>query len=255
MICAEFHCHTRFSHDCFASVAAVLDMARRRELTHLAITDHDAIEGALRARDRARHLEIIVGCEVSLEGGRHLIGLFLERQPTARTAREATDEIHAQGGFVLVPHPFQPVAGLFHDGVDERILSQVDGVEVCNGFEPPERNARALELARSRRLPALVGSDAHYLVDVGRACVVFPHENGRLTPDVLRQAQRKLYGPAQDLSALHLADSKFRADTGRNLRAAVPKPLRKLAKHANWLRFQRQVAAGCKDPLRKELEA
>ena len=51
MICADFHCHTRYSHDCFASVAAVLDMAKRRGLTHLAITDHDAIAGAFRAED------------------------------------------------------------------------------------------------------------------------------------------------------------------------------------------------------------
>jgi len=255
MICADLHCHTRFSHDCFASVAAVVDMARRRELTHLAITDHDAIEGALRARDQARDLEIVVGCEVSLEGGTHLIGLFLERRPTARTAMEAVDEIHAQGGFAVVPHPFQPVAGLFHRSVDEPILSRVDALEVCNGFEPPERNSQAIELARARRLPALVGSDAHYLVDIGRACVVFSQETGRLTPDILRRSQRKLFGPVQDLSALHIADSKFRANTARSVRQAVPKPLRKLAKHANWLRFQRQVAAGCKEPLRKELDA
>jgi hypothetical protein len=255
MICADFHCHTRFSHDCFASVAAVIDMARRRELTHLAITDHDTIEGALRARDQARNLEVVVGCEVSLEKGAHLIGLFLGRRPTARTALEAADEIHAQGGFVLLPHPFQPVGGLFHGGVDERLLSRVDALEVCNGFEPPQRNAQAMALARAQRLPALVGSDAHYLADVGRACVVFPEETGALTPDILCHAQRKLFGPAQDLSALHLADSRFRADTARTWRQAVPKPLRKFAKHVNWLRFQRQIAAGCNEPLRKELDA
>jgi hypothetical protein len=255
MICADFHCHTRYSHDCFASVAAVLDIARRRELTHLAITDHDAIEGALRARDQARNLEIIIGCEVSLEDGAHLIGLFLERRPAARTALEAADEIHAQGGFVLLPHPFQPIAGVFHRGVDERLLGRVDALEVCNGYEPPDRNAQTLELARSRRLPALVGSDAHYLDDVGRACVVFPERNGALSPEVLRHAQRKLFGPTQDLSALHMADSQFRANTARSLRLAVPKPLRKLAKRVNWLRFQRQIAAGCKEPLRKEFDA
>lgn len=236
-------------------MAAVLDMACRRELTHLAITDHDAIEGALRARDQARHLEIIVGCEVSLEGGTHLIGLFLERRPAARTALEAADEIHAQGGFVLLPHPFQPVSGVFDRSVDEHLLAQVDALEVCNGYEPADRNQQALELARTRQLPALVGSDAHYLVDIGRACVVFPEENGVLTQEILRHAQRKLFGPTLDLSALHLADSQFRANTAPGLRQAVPKPLRKLAKHVNWLRFQRRVAAGCQEPLRKELDA
>lgn len=254
MIRADFHCHTRYSHDCFASVAAVLDMARRRELTHLAITDHDAIEGAVRARDQAHNLEIIVGCEVSLEGGGHLIGLFLEYQPRARTAIEAADEIHAQGGFVLVPHPFQPVSGLFSSGVDERLLLLADALEVSNGYEPPVRNAQSLDLARARGLSALVGSDAHYLADVGRACVVFPEENGALTTDILRRARRMLFVPTQDLSSLHQADSQFRANTARGLRQAVPKPLRKVAKFANWIRFQRRVAASCKEPLRKELD-
>lgn len=253
MIRADFHCHTRYSHDCFASVPKVLDMARRRELTHLAITDHDAIEGAQRARDRAEGIEIIVGCEVSLEGGAHLIGLFLERQPTARTARELIDEIHSQDGFVLLPHPFQPVSGIFHQGVDEGLLSLVDAIEVCNGFEPPERNEQALALARFRKLPALVGSDAHYVADIGRACVLFPEASGALTPEILRIAPRKLFGPARDLSALHMADSRFRANTARSLRQAVPKPLRKLAKRANWLRFQRQISNLCGEPLRKEI--
>jgi len=253
MIRADFHCHSCFSHDCFTPLAALLEMARRRFLTHLAITDHDSVEGALRARDRSREIEIVVGCEISLNGGRHLIGLFLEQRPTARHVLEAIDQIHAQGGFVLLPHPFQPISGLFHAGVDEAVLSRIDALEVCNGFEPPERNAQALKLAQSRRLPMLVGSDSHYLVDVGRACVEFPDENGRLTPDILCKAKRKLYGPTQDLSALHGADATFRAQSGKRFRAAVPKPLRKLAKHVNWLRFRRRIAAGCTEPVRKDL--
>ena len=250
MICADFHCHTRYSHDCFASIAATLEMAKRRELTHLAITDHDTIDGALRARDRARSIEIIVGCELSLEDGAHLVGLFLERQPTARTAREAMDEIHAQGGFVLLPHPFNPVYGLFRDAVYDL---QFDALEVCNGHEPPARNQQSLDLARTRRLPMLAGSDAHYLVDVGRACVMFPEHAGALTPDILRRAPRRLFGPTQDLSALHTADAQFRANTAPRVRRAVPKPLRKLAKRANWLRFQRQLQKLCREPVRKEL--
>jgi hypothetical protein len=100
-------------------------------------------------------------------------------------------------------------------------------------------------------LPALAGSDAHYVADVGRACVEFPE--GPLTPATLRMAPRKLFGPAEDLSGLHLADARFRATAAPRLRQSVPKPLRKLAKRANWLRFQRQVAQYCREPLRKEI--
>src|SRR5438105_317932 len=98
MIRADFHCHTRYSHDCFASIPAVLEMAKRRCLTHLAITDHDAIEGALRARDQARGIEIIIGCELTLPTGAHVIGLFLERLPAT------LDDLN----FVYLPHPYHP---------------------------------------------------------------------------------------------------------------------------------------------------
>ena len=154
MIRADLHCHTCYSHDSFAAVAAVLEHASRRGLTHLAITDHDEVEGALRARDKNHGLVIIVGTEVSLEGGAHIIGLFLERKVAAKKWREAVDEIRAQRGFVVLPHPFNPTSGLLRAGTDEELLRSADAIEVCNGYEPPERNEAAAKLARERRLPA-----------------------------------------------------------------------------------------------------
>ena len=140
MIRADLHCHTCYSHDSFAEVDAVLQQASRRGLTHLAITDHDEIDGALRARDKNHGLAVIVGTEVSLEGGAHIIGLFLERKVKARKWKEAVDEIRAQHGFVVVPHPFHPTSGLLRGGVDEELLRNVDAIEVCNGYEPADRN-------------------------------------------------------------------------------------------------------------------
>ncbi|MGO9610303.1 MAG: PHP-associated domain-containing protein [Verrucomicrobiia bacterium] len=252
MIRADLHCHTCYSHDSFAAVDAVLEQASRRGLTHLAITDHDEIDGALRARDESHGLAIIVGTEVSLEGGAHIIGLFLERKITARQWREAVDEIRAQRGFVVLPHPFQPTSGLLRGGIDEELLRNVDAIEVCNGYEPPDRNESAARLARERNLPAQAGSDAHYAVDVGRACVEFPDVSGELTPEALRQATRKLFGPAQDLSGLHAADSAFRAHTAPRARKLLPKALRNCAKKVNWLRVQRQIERKAHEPVRKE---
>ncbi len=252
MIRADLHCHTRYSHDSFAAVDAVLEQASRRGLTHLAITDHDEIEGALRARDKNHGLAVIVGTEVSLEGGAHIIGLFLERKIKARKWREAVDEIRAQHGFVVLPHPFHPTSGLLCGGIDEELLRNVDAIEVCNGYEPADRNESAARLARERGLPEQAGSDAHYAVDVGRACVEFPDVSGELTPGVLRLAARTLFGPAQDLAGLHAADSEFRANTAPRVRKLLPKSLRNCAKKVNWLRVQRQIELQAREPVRKE---
>jgi predicted metal-dependent phosphoesterase TrpH len=255
MIRADFHCHTHYSHDCFAGIGAVLECARRRGLTHLAITDHDKLEGAFRARDRSHDVQIIIGCEVSLTGGGHLIGLFLERPVTGKTTAEVVEEIHAQGGFVLVPHPFHPTSGLAErEGVPLRsgpAAGFADALEVVNGHEPPAHNVAAADLARRCGLPILAGSDAHYGVDVGRACVEFPNAD-TLTAELLRTGKRTLWSPAEDLSTIHAADSRIRAGTAPRVRKFAPQAARTVAKWLVWSRCRRQIQARLHEPVRQE---
>jgi predicted metal-dependent phosphoesterase TrpH len=252
MMRADFHCHTHYSHDCFASPGAVLETARRRGLTHLAITDHDSIEGALRTRDKSPDVQIIIGCEVSLAGGVHLIGLFLQKPVTSKSAADVVAEIRAQGGFVYVPHPFHPQSGALAIGIDAKLLTAVDAIEVCNGHEPAARNTLALDLARAYRLPALAGSDAHYGIDVGRACVELPDLAGPLTPELLRTARRRIFGPIQDASEIHATDSRLRATTAPRVRKFAPQAARRLAKWLLWARCRRQLKAQLREPVRQE---
>ena len=59
---ADLHCHTSASFDSLASPRSVVRAAAARGLTHLAITDHDRLEGALEARSIAPPgLTVIVG--------------------------------------------------------------------------------------------------------------------------------------------------------------------------------------------------
>ena len=85
----------------------MVEKALRIGLTHLAITDHERIDGALRARDLAPDgLTVIIGEEVRTRAG-DLIGLFLERAvPPGLSPAETAAAIHEQGGLVGLPHPF-----------------------------------------------------------------------------------------------------------------------------------------------------
>ena len=60
----DLHCHTSASFDSLAAPGAVVRAAAARGLTHLAITDHDRIDGALEARtlaaSQAPELTVIV---------------------------------------------------------------------------------------------------------------------------------------------------------------------------------------------------
>jgi predicted metal-dependent phosphoesterase TrpH len=167
----DLHCHTSASFDSLAKPESVVRAAVRRGLTHLAITDHDRIEGALRARDAAPDgLTVIVGEEVRTADG-DLIALFLERAVApGRPARETIAEVRAQGGLVGIPHPFDRFRGsMLNDPRLEALASQVDWVEGWNARLVGGGNQRAAEFAHEHSLPSVAVSDAHSILEVGIA--------------------------------------------------------------------------------------
>ncbi len=168
----DLHCHTSFSFDCLAKPESQVRAAADRGLTHLAITDHDRIEGALRARDAAPEgLTVIVGEEVRTADG-DLIALFLERAVApGRPARETIEEIRAQGGLVGIPHPFDRYRGsMLKDPRLEAIGALVDWVEAHNArVVGGSGNERAAAFAKELGLPGVAASDAHSTLEVGVA--------------------------------------------------------------------------------------
>lgn len=174
----DLHLHTSASYDCLSDPAEVVRAARERGLDRIAVTDHDEIEGALKARelDASR---VIVGEEVSTAEGVHLIGLFLHRRiPPGWSFRQVAEAIHSQGGLVYLPHPLDPGRG-----ADESFLDSVaECVDVVEGFNARTLRGRANERARrwagARGLPVGAGSDAHLVSEVGRARVRLPPFRG-----------------------------------------------------------------------------
>lgn len=168
----DLHCHTSASFDSLAKPESVVRAAVRRGLTHLAITDHDRIEGALRARDAAPDgLTVIVGEEVRTADG-DLIALFLERAVApGRPARETIAEVRAQGGLVGIPHPFDRLRGsMLKDPRLEAMGPLVDWVEAYNArVVGGTGNERAAAFARELGLPGVAVSDAHSVMEVGVA--------------------------------------------------------------------------------------
>ncbi len=167
----DLHCHTSASFDSLASPPSVVRAAAERGLTHLAITDHDRLDGALQARAAAPDgLTVIVGEEIRTLGG-DLIGLFLERPiPPGLSAVAAVEAVRAQGGLVGIPHPFERVRGsLGREAAIASLAPLVDWVEVHNARLVGRGNERAAEFAQANDLPAVAVSDAHSVAEVGVA--------------------------------------------------------------------------------------
>ena len=168
----DLHCHTSASFDSLAKPASVVAKAALLGLTHLAITDHDRIDGALRARDAAPDdLTVIIGEEVKTADG-DLIALFLERAVApGLSARDTIAEVRAQGGLVGIPHPFDRFRGsMLKDPRLEAIGPLVDWVEAYNArIVGGGGNDRAAAFARELGLPGIAVSDAHSVLEVGVA--------------------------------------------------------------------------------------
>lgn len=167
----DLHCHTSASFDSLSDPLKVVRAAAARGLTHLAITDHDRIDGALRARDAAPDgLTVIIGQEVRTLAG-DLIAAFIER-PVERglSAADAIAAVRDQGGLVGMPHPFDRLrSSILRDAVQGSLLPLVDWVEVHNARLVGGGNERAAEAAREHDRPGVAVSDAHTILEVGVA--------------------------------------------------------------------------------------
>ena len=194
---ADLHIHTRFS-DGWPSPVQVVEQAARLGLDVIAVTDHDTLEGALRATDYASRREgapqVIVGEEVSTREG-HVVGLFLEARIRPGLSAAATVEaIHGQGGLAFAAHPFWRTERQARDGRVRGIgwraaVLDFDAIEVENstpGFYL--FNQMAGRLNQEARLAALGNSDAHILDAVGRSYTSFP---GRTSVAVRRAIEAR----------------------------------------------------------------
>ncbi len=175
----DLHAHTHFSRDAVMSPAALVRRAEGRGLTHVAVTDHAGLEGAYAARQIAEAaggaVEVIIGQEVRTAGG-EILGLFIQEPiPSKLSPGLAAARIHAQGGIVIAPHPFDPLRPSLGTRGLQELGAQIDAVEGYNGRALLRgRDAEARRYARQHDLPLSLGSDAHSRPELGRSRIDLP---------------------------------------------------------------------------------
>ncbi len=182
---ADMHIHSLYS-DGTAGIASLLDhVERETDLDLVAITDHERIDGALRAHEihaaGSYSFELVVGEEITTRRG-HLLALFLtERVPALRPLRETLERVHDQGGIAIAAHPLAPLTPSLgrrsleelHEAKDPR--HRLDAIEVLNPSAAgrARRSTRYRLNAASLHLPEVGNSDAHVLEGVGTAWTWF----------------------------------------------------------------------------------
>lgn len=182
----EFHCHTIFSKDSLTRPEQLVRAARQKGLQRVVVTDHNSIQGALRARQIDPEL-IIVGEEIMTTRGEILASFLTEEIPARLTPQETIRRLRDQGAFISVSHPFDVMRGGHWDLPDLlEIAPLVDAIETFNSrCMNPDYNAQAQAFAREHNIPGTVGSDAHTALELGRSTLTLP---AFANADGLRQA-------------------------------------------------------------------
>lgn len=181
---ADFHIHTEHSPDSFLTIRSLLHTCREKGIGLIAVTDHNSIKGALRAREIA-DFPVIVGEEVTTADG-ELTGLFLtEEIPRGLSAVETAKRIKDQGGLVSIPHPFDVFR---RNVISKQALDDVIGLaDIVEGFNARNTfgsaNERAKRLAESAGLPVTAVTDSHTAFELGRAYTEF--ETDDISPEGL----------------------------------------------------------------------
>lgn len=160
----DLHIHSKCSFDSLQNIKTIIKYAENARLDGIAITDHNTIDCALKARKLKTKLIIIAGEEIETEKG-EVIGLFLNKPIKSREFKNVIREIKIQNGIVVLPHPYR-------SSLNESILKHIDAVETFNSRSTSQQNMKAKNLALKFKKPMVGGSDAHFPDEIGNARII-----------------------------------------------------------------------------------
>ncbi len=167
----DLHVHTIYSKDGLNSPRTLFKTMRKKGLRGIALTEHwyPALRHVIEKDERF----ILPACEFKSTDYGEVIGIFINEVIKNRTFEEIAEDIHAQGGLVILPHPRDPTRKYtaIRKGLPDEIISKhVDLIEGINSRCIIDLfNKRAQKLAKRLNKPMTAGSDGHTYFEVGNA--------------------------------------------------------------------------------------
>jgi predicted metal-dependent phosphoesterase TrpH len=179
MVKFDLHIHSKYSSDGILDPKKIVKIAIKNNLNGVAITDHNTIQGGLKAKNyETEDFKVIVGSEIMTNQG-EIIGLFLSEEIKSTNLIDVIYEIKNQNGITVIPHPFDDMR---HSALhpNDEYVSLIDVIEGFNSrciFQ--KYNDKAVEYAHKHNLPLVAGSDAHFGNEIGNAGIITESEDLR----------------------------------------------------------------------------
>ncbi|MCS7139325.1 MAG: PHP domain-containing protein [Candidatus Nezhaarchaeota archaeon] len=177
MIIADLHVHSHNSIDSFLDPQRIIEVALKRGLNCVAVTDHNTVRGGLELVREAKSYQgfiAIPGVELKTNIG-DVILLFIEEEVKIKSYNEVLDYAESMDALTVLAHPYRG-----HVMIDD-VAKKVHAIEVLNSRSDKIANSKAYNLALKLGKPMIAGSDAHMAFEIGKAVTIV---NGSTIEDV-----------------------------------------------------------------------
>ncbi len=213
----DMHYHTRYS-DGDNTIEEIANRARELGIG-VAITDHNAIQGAVEL-EAYKELLSIPGIEITSLEGTHILIYFYDIEnlkafyhndvepnmgnnvmsSISLSIEDIICRAKAYEALIIFPHPYSAAyVGIcnfyFQENRLDRIFDMVDGVEVLNSENLNKWNLKSAVLGFNLAKGITGGSDGHKLDHMGNAVSYAPCPKDRKAfLDAIKQGQNKVMG-------------------------------------------------------------
>ena len=161
MLKLDLHIHSQYSEDATGSPKDIIKILKKKGLQGMAITDHNAIKGALKSLQiKPKEFIVIPGVEISTKDGHMLALNVTENIKRHLPVEETVEKIIDVGGIPIVPHLFRNMSGIKKEEL-RNIHTKLSAIEVFNGCSLPQTNLKTAKIAKEFSLGGIGGSDAH----------------------------------------------------------------------------------------------
>jgi predicted metal-dependent phosphoesterase TrpH len=170
----DLHIHTKYSECSFNKPEKILERAKRIGLNGIAITDHNAIKGALEAKklNKDKDFEVITGEEIQTECG-EILALYLKKEIKPGKLDDIIKEAKKQDAILIVPHPYRIAPWTRFKCPLEELSGKVDAIETFNSRNIGAANKKAEKMANGMNFAKIGASDSHLIADIGKGYTLF----------------------------------------------------------------------------------
>ncbi len=169
MLKLDLHIHSQYSEDATGSPKDIIKILQKKGLQGIAITDHNTVEGGLKAlKVKPKEFIVIPGVEISTKDGHMLALNVTENIKRHLSVDETVEKIIDAGGLPVVPHLFRNMSGIKKEKL-RNIQTKISAIEVFNSCSLPQTNLKTAKIAKEYGLGGTGGSDAHDPIYAGYA--------------------------------------------------------------------------------------